>query len=191
MNRLYRGRGALIVLFTSLLGACSSSAPLAPHNITPPSGRTPIIELFLSRSSMTMTEFEQYKLSSGHLYMECGEVRRGRFIAREQELTPVTNDALAPLHERIADLFASASRTDSTMETPGTNRSLLDPGIFLLSIELEGSGTKNFKTSLDSVANAEQLLTQSLRKLASLIRGLRSEIPCGNDSFYGIPRSDP
>jgi len=163
-----------------LFGAgCSTTPAAAPAEVP-----LETIELFMSRSTLTETEFEQYKLSGSRLYHECGEIRRGRFVAEEQEVTSVEAAALGHVKRASAELRQMMAAKQWLLDEPGRSTDLIDPGQLYLTLTFTGEPIK-VKTSLDSISAAGKSAERKIKEIAELLRA-QGGVRCGNRSFYGI-----
>jgi hypothetical protein len=143
------------------------------------------IELYLSRANLTETDFEQYRISSGKIFRECGQIRRGRFSPQDQNLENIDSETLARLNEEGSALMGYLSESEPKFDQPGKNASLFDPGQLYLTLRFSDA-TKEIKTSLDSVTSSNAIAQTRIAKLADLIRHAAKNDPCGNRSFYGL-----
>lgn len=171
----------LALLIGSLLSACSSApAPQADKQSLP---QINSLELFLSRAHLAGTEFEQYKLDSGTLFSECGDIRRGRFMPLEHAVMDVQSDTLSELNQLAQPLATESARQD--LSAAGDNSWLADPGQFQLRLTTS-SGIFTWKTSLDSISSPTSAAEHKLMKLASALRLVSESTHCGNKSFFGL-----
>ncbi|RMG44431.1 MAG: hypothetical protein D6719_01875 [Candidatus Dadabacteria bacterium] len=140
----------------------------------------------MSRKELSRTPFEQIKLSENTLFKECGNIKRGRFYATEQEVTFVTVTQRDRLDSLAAELRIYLKTHTFRPERPGDNSSLFDPGRLSLSVEYKDGETVSFETSLDSVSNASRGSEKRIKKLVSALRGAAGGILCGRKEFFGI-----
>ena len=166
-------------LFGTESGANPDGTPL-----TAPAPKS--IELFLSRTSMTSTDFEQYKLSYNSVYFECGEIRRGRYLPRHQEFIDVASDLQQEIFSAANTTLDDRARNELALDPPGKNKNLADPGVFTLTIVPSSGETVILSTSLDSVTNRGRELERDMEKLARLLRKSAGNNVCGSPSFYGL-----
>ncbi|NMC62601.1 MAG: hypothetical protein GYA55_05465 [SAR324 cluster bacterium] len=138
----------------------------------------------MSRSSFTKTEFEHYKLNLPYIFYECGEIKRGRFFADENNYLTITPEQLASLNEALTVLFVLYNGRQSDMSEAGNNSNFADPGQFKLT--LVSDREHEILCSLDSIANREGSIEERLFNLSRLIRSIPEHGICSNSSFFGI-----
>jgi len=143
------------------------------------------LEVAMSRASLVDTEFEHYKFSSGKLFKECGKVRRGRYMAENHALLPLRNANGGPLNRQANDFLSVYQERKWRWDAPGTNRSLADPGVLKMSLQLGGRKVE-VETSLDSISDPKSRAERSLRGLVLSLRGIAGGELCGNREFYGL-----
>ncbi len=174
-------------LFLSLLfvlfGCSSATIDGVPEHISPTEVRS--VELFLSRSSMNKTEFEQLKLTAGNLFAECGQIRAGRFYSESQGLEPLEVSDEQTIKVKATELLALIRENDPQLDGPGNNDSFFDPGQFYLTINGDKSQT-SIKTSLDSISEPTTESEKTLHDLATTLRSIAGSSLCSNRTFYGI-----
>lgn len=158
---------------------CQPPAPLPPPETTLTS-----LDLFISRSSLLSTDFEQYSLADNGLFGECGVLEHGRFVPKTQTLSDLTPDKRDALVTTAYGLQQMIDEKHPAFELPGTKASPFDPGTFSLKAELGGTPFE-VKTSFDSVVNGETRATEQLRTLAKLVRDSAVD-GCGANPFYGL-----
>lgn len=144
------------------------------------------IELYMSRASSSGTEFEQYKVSPGGIYMECGDIYRGRPTPVTQDFknsSPELLNSLTPLAE---DIISTMKKDPQKLEAPGKSNSMFDPGILNLSIGI-GNDKLDLHTSVDAAVNAINPLERKIKRLIQTIRNRLGNSDCGKNDFYGIP----
>jgi len=149
-----------------------------------PAPRT--IELFLSRASLTSTDFEQYKLSNSSVYFECGEIRRGRFLPRQQEFIEVAPELQNEIFAAANTTLDHRTKNKYELDPPGKNKNLADPGIFTLTIVPASGEPVLLPTSLDSITERGRELERNMERLAKLMRKSAGNNVCGSPSFYGL-----
>ena len=177
MQEFYIMKKYLLIISLLFISACSSnqasetSAPVPQH-----------IKLYISRSSLYNTEFEQYTLSGDILFHECGKISNGRHQAGRQGVIKLENLTLEDLAQASAEVNESAMRNKEDLNKSGNNSDLFDPGVFQL--EMDGLNSE-IKTSLDSVTAGTGPLERKLRNLAETIRKSAEEKLCGKE-FYGL-----
>lgn len=188
-------KAILAIALTLYLPACSWRSP-APEQgdaqtqsgeVSEAGSRAPeSIELYVSRSNMADTEFEQYKVSAGRLFAECGKIKAGRYVPIEQESDEVEADLAGQIGEAVQGVLSADAELEHPYDEPGSNRSMMDPGQLYLTLAF-GEEVKSIKTSLDSVSEPTGSRERKLLKLLRLMRGASGEPLCGNREFYGVP----
>jgi hypothetical protein len=160
-----------------------------------PSGAPPLqalngavqIEAHLSRTSLTETEYEQFKYFDGQLYKECGQSKRGRAVMKEQDLVALDNSLQQNL-ERVAHDFVNVLRTypNSELDAPGKNADLFDPGRAIFTVRI---GERNFdvQTSVTALDGPRSRVATETLRLARTIRNSAGGDLCGHKTFFGIP----
>jgi len=143
------------------------------------------LELFMSRSSFTETEFEHYKLNLPDIFYECGEIQRGRFFAEEHNYLTIPPETLVSLNEKLISLLTLYKHPHSGLSEAGNNSNFADPGQFKLTL-ISDQAYEIF-CSLDSISNREGSIEERLFNLARLIRSIPERGICSNPNFYGIP----
>lgn len=168
---------ALALMVHGLSGCFSSTAPSLP-----PDFKFQSIDLFLSRTNLTDTEFEQLKADHGKLFVECGKIRRGRFIPQAQNVFPLEPQIENELTQRSWNVLQFADRQ---FDKPGDNSSLFDPGQATLNL-VTSTSTLNLKTSLDAVSSKTGVQETAVYDLVSKMRSAAGGELCSNKTFYGI-----
>ena len=177
-----------LILTTLIFTNCSSS-PLAPTTITPVEFTE--LSLFLSRKSLSKTEFEQFTLNNKkELFVECGRIKGGRHLPIIQELGVISQNKYSEIQKSLTMAIQDKPLHSTTFESPGDNDSLFDPGKFIFNYSTKES-KEEAKTSLDAIADADNKVELALLSLTSLIRKNSQTVAgneplCGNHSFYGI-----
>lgn len=147
------------------------------------------IDLYLSRASLTRTEFEQFKVSNNRLFIECGKVNGGKQAAEYQKFIDLDSSDLEEI-KALSDTVVEFSRTHELMlDKPGSGSSMFDAGQFLLKIQLK-DGTNELNTSLNSVTSGSKTALKNLLSLAQKIREIAleesDEMLCTNRRFYEL-----
>jgi hypothetical protein len=180
-------RFPLVVLFWVSLSGCFIDEALEPS--APVSNLS--FELYLSRTALKGSEFEQYRLLPVGMYAECGVLRKGRAVVVQQGIVDVSDDVREALTERASTIIDRMKKnTPQGLAAPGDNSDLFDPGKFLLGFTGDGTNTR-IDTSLDTVEGSATEREQNLRVFAELVRGILTKAPCKNEVFYGIGRKNP
>lgn len=96
------------------------------------------LELYISRKSLTKTEFEQFKFADGQIYGECGTIVGGRYYPTLQDIRPSSSDSARAIASASDSVLDMAAAEDFHLDSPGKNTSLFDPGQFLLSLQEMG-----------------------------------------------------
>src|SRR5262245_22793616 len=60
------------------------------------------LELFISRSSLGMTEFEQYKIQNGLFFQECGKRTHGRYYPLHEDVRTLESEERTALGAPVA-----------------------------------------------------------------------------------------
>jgi len=175
------------LIFAGVIGLLSSCMhAYQPQAVSSDQASQVSYQLFLSRTSLEGTDFEQYKLLPMGLFMECGTIRRGRSHSSEHDIVRLQPDALQSTQVVAAEIFQHMTGGDPpSADSPGNNSSLIDPGKFLLSVTMNGK-TARVDTSLDYVQRDKTMLSEQAKKFAQLLRGSLQRSPCGLADFYGI-----
>lgn len=168
-----------LLLGLSVLVGCQTPAPMPP-----PDTQITSLDLFMTRSSLLSTDFEQYSLSEDGLFSECGVIDHGRFVAKTQILSDLSPEERAAIIDSAYGLQQMLGEKKLTFDPPGTKASPFDPGSFSLKVSLGGEDIE-VKTSFDAVVNGETRPTEKLRTLAKLLRYSAAE-GCGANTFYGL-----
>jgi len=181
MKNSVRGDSRAATLFVGLLllAGCQTPAP-----VPPPDTQIASLDLFMTRSSLLSTDFEQYSLSDDGLFSECGIIDHGRFVAKTQILSDLSSEERAAIVESAYGLQQMLGEKKPSFDPPGTKASPFDPGSFSLKISLGGEEI-DVKTSFDAVVNGENRPTEKLRTLTKLLRYSAAE-GCGANTFYGL-----
>ncbi|MCB0310486.1 MAG: hypothetical protein KDD42_04595 [Bdellovibrionales bacterium] len=166
------------ILFGYLIG-CSSSVITdtpSPSEAEP----LPTLQLFLSRSALGVTEFEQYNFGEGILHQECGKIKRGRFIPEDEAISHLNAANLSELQQSVKEVL---DLSDSELKLPsaGDNSSWADPGMLEIKI-----GTKNYHSSVDAISAGKGLAATKIKQFVEKIRRISNPKKCGNKTFYGI-----
>jgi len=169
-----------------LLSGCATSHKT--FSGTPGENSAVSYTLYVSRSSLTTTEFEQYKLLPSGLYSECGTIHRGRPETRQQTIEKIDADKVVKSGELARELFGVLSSLDhSSVDAPGTSSGLADPGKYTLTVQL-GDKKVDLTTSFDFVERQRSSISARAYILTQMIRSMPSRTLCGNQDFFGIGR---
>ena len=181
-QRMDKGLSSSVV-FLLLLSGCSTSTPQPP----PPHSSVQASEVFLSRGSLTGTSFEQYKLTAGQLYYECGTMNRNRYAASEQDLLQLSPEAEGAIQDLARSFDTLFGQPPPRLDPPGNSNGVFDPGqaSFVVS---NGKETREIRTSLDTIANASSPLPGRLKRFVMALRGAVPKEPCGSSAFFGLGR---
>ena len=169
----------------ALFGACSSTIDL-----TPLAAELVDVELFMSRGSLTRSDFETYKLQDDSLFVEYGPIVGGRFKPSSQDFITLTEELQAQLAASARESIELHTSREWMLDEPGRANSFADPGQYFLTVTLEDGSKHTLRTSLDTVSEPSSALTRQLRDFAIALRASAPEAPCGNREFYGIPVKD-
>ncbi len=175
-----------------LLVTFSGCSILSPDNdaASPPDSVPDVsFNLSMSRTSLTTTEFEQYKSMPAGLFAECGTIHRGRPDTRDQKIEKVDAERLHEARTLAYRLFERLSAEERPpVDEPGTNASLADPGKYTLKLRA-GDKQVELLTSLDFVERRQASIATDANKFTQVVRALPSGVMCGNADFYGIGRA--
>lgn len=179
-------RRLLLSVFSMLVG-CSTEDQVEPLQRVPTPSHVSY-SLIMSRTSLSATEFEQYKLLPAGLFVECGTIQRGRFDTRQQAIERVSPEKIQKSKELARSVFEKLTSADPTaFDTPGGNSSMIDPGTYTVRIHV-GDQNVEAKTSYDFVQQGRTVTALELKRLTEVVRALPAQAPCGNEDFYGIAR---
>lgn len=173
----------------ALLIGCSSTDP-HPTITTLEANSSRSIELYLSRASVSKSEFEQFKVTNEHIYVECGKIAGGRQSAQYQELSPLSQVDQNEIHDLTSTIVDFSNSHTLHLDQAGNSDIFYDPGQFIL--KLEGPSNKILiKTSLDSIASASKTSEDNLKKLAIKLRESAKKASnsgnlCGNNKFFDL-----
>ena len=176
-------RKMCLTIIFSLCACSSQEVSSAPPPVPPESVN--YIELFMSRASATQAEFEQYKVSEGGIFVECGEVVRGRPKPRTQDFRPASLDVLDALAPLAKDVGAIIKKENPSLDPPSPGDSMFDAGVVTLAVGI-GSDKVDISTSVNAIANAVNPPERKIRRLVQAIREATGNDDCGKNSFYGI-----
>jgi hypothetical protein len=170
-----------------LLTACSMGHDAQIQQGSPAPSRVSY-SLVITRTSLSATEFEQYKLLPAGLFVECGTIQRGRFDTRQQAIEKVPPEKVQESTELAHALFEKLASADSaSLDTPGTNSSMMDPGTYTVRIQVDDHHVEA-RTSCDFVQQGRTVTSLELKRFSELMRALPDQAPCGNEDFYGLAR---
>ena len=173
----------ILTIFLLTLVACSSQEPAQPNSEAPKNGPDLNASLFLRRGSLVSSDFEQYTIQKGSIFMECG--------AMQGEKKVVVEDSLVSLQgkntEKLSYLINQVGNTRAKLEPKGSGRGVFDPGVYQLSIT-DPQKTREVTTSLDVVRNGTEGLEGALREIAERMRGFSEKKLCDNGVFYGLQK---
>jgi hypothetical protein len=145
--------------------------------------------LYLQRGGLGGSEFEQYKTLSDSLFVECGDISKGRVSSEYQSVLAIDSQELAEVKKRIARYINKYDSISSDQyDAPGMEGGFSDPGKCIVRLRA-GERSLEIKTSLDWVERSRDELSRELRHVVELIRGLPSNSLCENKDFYGLKRS--
>ena len=171
-----------VILFSS--GCFSSSASESPS--AAPSEVPVKVELYISRASLKLNEFEQYKFLGNKMFWECGEIRGGRPFARQQQLVDVGAPDQAVISEKGQSLFNQVvSAPELHLDPPGSSSDMFDPGRALATVQVSDRKV-DVKTSFDALEQGNTPITADLLRITKRLRTAAGGAPCGNIEFYGL-----
>jgi hypothetical protein len=172
------------VLMCSGCGSFFLMPDSLPSAIIAPSESLTSIEVLLSRASLTDVDFEHFSVAQGHLFKECGKIKRSVFYPLAQQLQVLPPQYRKSITERSERLLESLATASPSWQPAGKNRSLTDPGIARVTFRTARSSS-TIETSLDAVRNGSQGHEKLLKRVVTMTRGAAGEM-CGNKVFYGI-----
>lgn len=144
------------------------------------------VELHLSRTSLTQTEYEQYRFMGDRIYKECGSIKRGRPIVKEQDLIAVNSDDRSEVVKSASNLFKRMKAEPAvSWDPPGKNVDLFDPGKALLTLHV-GNRKIEIRTSISALDEPSDSAAKDAYQLVRNVRRSAGASPCGNRRFYGI-----
>ena len=148
------------------------------------------LDFYVSRATLTRTEFEQFKLNGEMLFSECGLVLGGRQSPQQNKLKRLSDEESASLLENINKVLEFSAKHNLNLDPPASSTSMFDAGQFILKISRD-SGSEEIKTTLDSVVSGSKTSLENLKKLARSIREAamrshESHTLCGNRRFHEL-----
>lgn len=145
-----------------------------------------VVELHLSRTSLTQTDYEQYKFMDGRLYKECGLLKGGRPVVQEQDFIDVGGDHLNEVSRAALTLYTRIINSPTLKwEPPGKNVDFFDPGRAFFTIRIDDAKV-DVRTSVSALDEPTDKANIEAARLASALRASSESAPCGNRKFYGI-----
>lgn len=173
---------ALLPLLTGCTLLSEENEPPSSHETAAPpfTGR---LKVYLSRGSLTNTDFEQYAVTNATLYAECGTVIRGRFKPTDTAIGKLAEEQLLALGSLAVSLSPLFDPAGGALPPPGESVGVFDPGM----VELT-TASGRVATSLDAVADIDDSRLRPLKALVEQLRALVPEPLCGNTDFYGLSR---
>jgi len=153
----------------------------------PSTAQLPVkLDLYISRASLRLNEFEQYKYLGTKLFWECGEIRGGRPTAKQQQLIDIPAAVQSRVNEKAQSLFDKVvAIPELNLDPPGTTGDMFDPGRAIATIQV-GDRKVDVKTSFDAVQQGTKETTADLLYIAKALRSATGGTPCGNPQFYGL-----
>ncbi|MDZ4787073.1 MAG: hypothetical protein SGJ02_13455 [bacterium] len=171
---------SILILFAFLPG-CSTNSSLSKDL----ESKNFIFDIVIARSSASNpADFEQYKLIKNTIFQECGNIKKGQFISKTQELATITADQRSSLLFNANNLLSVISENGNKFQAPSTKFRFFDPGVITISFSIDNSET-SINTSVDSISEPSTLQEKATLKFVEEIRKL-SLTKCGNQNFYGI-----
>jgi hypothetical protein len=182
-----RSLASLVTLF--VLTACCGGCSLLFGGEEEPLRSIERLDVSLVRGSLDGEEFENYTISFGRLFRECGRTRSGRYYPSYHNMSPLRR-ASVPAFLEAADELVEILQDSPKFTEPGIfGGGLADPGIVKILIRADGR-TYNIETSVDGVANPSNEEERKLKTLIEIVRGASEEL-CRNRTFYGIQFRKP
>ena len=146
------------------------------------------IELFMKRASSLETAFEQYKVTPGGAFIECGEVRNGHPTPSTQDFRSKDAVDLKDSFDKAQQLLTALLKEPPALPKPDKGTSMFDGGEISIKVG-NAYSMKEMRTTLNEVANAETPITRLAKILSTTLRKTLKSQDCGKDDFYGIPGS--
>ena len=143
------------------------------------------LNLYINRSSLNSTDFEQYTIDENVFIGECGNIKRNQHRANQQNIITLSENELKKLTTQILKIKNYSNITISLLPKQGNNSSLFDPGKFILKVD-DNNDKFEIETSLDAISDADPGLEKDLLALTKLIRNLNKNFLCGLSEFYGV-----
>jgi hypothetical protein len=171
-----------LAMVCGALGGCAGSNHADTEGIKPVAARS--LELFVQRSSVTTSEFEQFKVVGERLFYECGTVSRGRFVPDTQQFVSFPETMVEQYQTRLSRVVALLG-PDQVFDAPGKAAHMADPGIFSLHVEI-AENQHEVRTAFDSVVSPDTRVERELHALARILRAAAGGEICGNRHFYGL-----
>lgn len=171
-----------ILFLMAFMCGCSSAgvqvaeSPPAPLNS---------LEIFMSRATLRDVHFEQFKLSGGRLFAECGKIQGGRYLPIEQNLATLTQDNETLIRDKAKEIHGTLGEKPRVFEEPGSNSTMFSPGKFTLSIDFNGV-IREIKTTHTSILRPTSLPAKSSQELAALVRSAAGKTLCGKKDFFEL-----
>ena len=175
MSRVWRQ--CCPVLLSLLLAACAGEE----HSF--PASPSDAVEVFYSRSSLAVKEFEHFKVQAGILFCECGFILGGRYHVKEREVFPLEASGLASLLSLTTAVRNAAEGFSSS--DAGDDSNFAAPGKYVFT--LSDSGSTEVRLPFDSVTAREDVLQNALFDLTIALRRRAGRALCGNRTFFGLP----
>jgi hypothetical protein len=151
----------------------------------PPAQDLRSLELFVSRASIALTEYEQFKIINNNLVKECGKIDRGRYIPAYQALAVLTPEQIQSINPIAWKIFNNVRSNRPEFDEPGDNDAFYDPGQYYLTLEYP-AGKEKINTSLDSTRGSGNSTMTAMLTLAEKVRGAAGVPLCGNREFYQV-----
>ena len=178
-----------ILVVTAVLSGCSyiMGSPVDQNEMAK---NILSVEVYLARASLFETEFEQFKIIDNQLYIECGEIRRGRQRPQYQSIIDLDSDTRGALIERTAQFYYEFKTTQPTLEEPGDLSNFADDGQLYLTINGSDDDIE-VRTAFDPVVysngRVQSLLSRLLKELRDVAKSnTEGNTLCGNVTFYGL-----
>lgn len=174
-----------LAVFLCTLSACFSSPVQLPDN-----AKLDSFSIYLARSSLMQTEFEQFKFGGTKLFYECGEIKRGRHSAKLQNIVTIPSENLQQILTPAYQYQQAASESEVRLASPGGADSFFDPGQARIEFAIN-SDQISINTSLDELSEPSGKAQRKLARFVTSVRAFAREASgdkplCDNREFYGL-----
>ena len=179
----------LLVCLTSILTGCGFINFSGDKNQQNDNLNIDSVDLYVSRASLTRTEFEQYKITKQKFYYECGKINGSMPKPEVQNVKNLSLNDYSQISKLASDIVNFQNRHELNLDKEGKSTSMFDAGQFILTISA-GAKPVEIKTSLDSITSATKTSENYLKLIAKKIREIAlinsGSSLCGNRKFYEL-----
>ena len=171
---------------TALLAAILTTAcSLSPQSPPPATIALRSVALYYHRGHSLGSDFEQFKLDSNRLFIECGAVSGGRHSAKEQRIVALSPEQLDDVKSKAWQVRRYVEELRAQFKASGTGSTIFDPGRLSLELRFD-DGSHKIETSFDSIANGTEGREAVVKEVVQAIRAAAGNPPCGKGTFYGL-----